>query len=102
VLAFEEVSPYPDVRQDLAFVVDEDIPAAELLTAIRETAGELLRELEVFDEYRGAQIGEGKRSLAFRLSFGSMEGTLTDEDVAPVRASIVDALASQFGAVLRA
>jgi phenylalanyl-tRNA synthetase beta chain len=102
VVAFDPVSPYPDVRQDLAFVVDEDVAAAEMLTAIREAAGELLRELEVFDEYRGEQIGEGKRSLAFRLAFGSPEQTLTDEDVAPVRASIVDALATRFGAVLRA
>jgi phenylalanyl-tRNA synthetase beta chain len=102
VVAFEEVSPYPEVRQDLAFVVAEDVPASELVAAIREAAGELLRELEVFDEYRGEQIGEGKRSLAFRLAFGSTEGTLTDEDVAPVRASIVDALATRFDAVLRA
>jgi phenylalanyl-tRNA synthetase beta chain len=102
VVGFDPVSPYPEVRQDLAFVVAEDVPAAELLVAIREAAGELLRELEVFDEYRGEQIGEGKRSLAFRLAFGSPEGTLTDEDVAPVRASIVDALAARFDAVLRA
>jgi phenylalanyl-tRNA synthetase beta chain len=102
VVAFEEVSPYPEVRQDLAFVVDEEVPAAEVLGAIREAAGELLRELEVFDEYRGAQTGEGKRSLAFRMSFGSPERTLADEDVAPVRASIIDALATRFGAVLRA
>jgi phenylalanyl-tRNA synthetase beta chain len=78
------------------------VPAAVLLAAIREAAGELLRELEVFDEYRGEQIGEGKRSLAFRLAFGSSEGTLTDEHVAPVRASIVDAVSTRFGAVLRA
>jgi phenylalanyl-tRNA synthetase beta chain len=102
VVGFDPVSPYPEVRQDLAFVVGEDVPASELLAAIREAAGELLRELEVFDEYRGEQIGAGKRSLAFRLSFGSPEGTLTDEDVAPVRASIVDALATRFDAVLRA
>jgi phenylalanyl-tRNA synthetase beta chain len=102
VVGFDPVSPYPELRQDLAFVVADDVPAADLLDAIREAAGELLRELEVFDEYRGEQIGEGKRSLAFRLSFGSPEGTLTDEDVAPVRASIVDALGTRFGAVLRA
>jgi phenylalanyl-tRNA synthetase beta chain len=102
VVAFEPVSPYPEVRQDLAFVVDETVSAAEVLAAIREAAGELLRELDVFDEYRGEQIGEGKRSLAFRLAFGSPEGTLTDEDVAPLRASIVDALATRFDAVLRA
>jgi phenylalanyl-tRNA synthetase beta chain len=102
VVEFVPVSPYPEVRQDLAFVIDDDVSAAELLAAIREAAGELLRELEIFDEYRGEQIGEGKRSLAFRLAFGSGERTLTDEDVAPVRASIVDALATRFGAVLRA
>jgi phenylalanyl-tRNA synthetase beta chain len=103
VVSFEEVSPYPEVRRDLAFVVAEDVPAAELVAAIREAAGELLRELAVFDEYRDPDtIGEGKRSVAFRLAFGSLEGTLTDEDVAPVSASIVDALASRFDAVLRA
>ena len=102
VVAFDPVSPYPEVRQDLAFIVDEDVSAAEVLAAIREAAGELLREVAVFDEYRAEQIGEGKRSLAFRLAFGSPEGTLTDEDVAPLRASIVDALAARFGAVLRA
>jgi phenylalanyl-tRNA synthetase beta chain len=103
VVAFDPVSPYPDLRQDLAFVVDEDVSGAELLAAIREAAGELLREVEVFDEYRNPEtIGEGRRSLAFRVVFGSPEGTLTDEDVAPLRASIVDALSSRFGAVLRA
>jgi phenylalanyl-tRNA synthetase beta chain len=102
VVSFDPVSPYPEVRRDFAFVVDEEVTAAELLAAIREAAGELLRELEVFDEYRDAEtIGEGKRSLAFRLAFGSQEQTLTDEDVAPVSASIVDAVATRFGAVLR-
>ena len=101
--SFEEVSPYPEVRQDLAFVIADDVPAADVVAAIREAAGELLRRLEVFDEYRNPEtIGEGKRSLAFRLAFGSAEETLTDEDVAPVRASIVDALATRFDAVLRA
>jgi phenylalanyl-tRNA synthetase beta chain len=99
---FAEVSTYPELRQDLAFVVDEDVPAADLLAAIRESGGELLREVAVFDEYRGPQIGEGKRSLAFRVSFGSTERTLTDEDIAPVRGTIAGALADRFGATLRA
>jgi phenylalanyl-tRNA synthetase beta chain len=101
-VVFREVSPFPDVRQDLAFVVDEEVPAAALAAAIREAAGSALRDVEVFDEYRGEQIGAGKRSLAFRVAFGSAERTLTDEDVAPVRAAIVEAIAQQFGAVLRA
>lgn len=101
-VAFEEVSPYPEVRQDLAFVVDEDVPAAELVAAIREAGGPELRELAVFDEYRGEQIGAGRRSLAFRVVFASHERTLTDEDVAPLRSAIVEALGGRYGAVLRA
>jgi phenylalanyl-tRNA synthetase beta chain len=99
---YQEVSPYPEVRQDLAFVVDEDVPAAALLAAIQEAAGTELRSVAPFDEYRGEQIGEGKRSLAFSVAFGSPERTLTDEDAAALRGRIVDALAERFGAVLRA
>jgi phenylalanyl-tRNA synthetase beta chain len=99
---YRDVLSFPSVLQDLAFVVDEDTPAAALLVAINAAGGELLRDVSVFDEYRGPQIGEGKRSLAFRLAFGSPERTLTDEDVAPVRAAIADAVAKQFGAELRA
>ncbi|HKI92761.1 MAG TPA: phenylalanine--tRNA ligase subunit beta [Gaiellaceae bacterium] len=100
--AFEEVSAYPEVRQDLAFVVDEDVPSAELVAVVRGAGGPELREVAVFDEYRGEQIGAGKRSLAFRVVFGSHERTLTDEDVAPLRSAIVAALGERFGAVLRA
>jgi phenylalanyl-tRNA synthetase beta chain len=56
----------------------------------------------VFDEYRGEQTGAGKRSLAFRVAFGSPERTLTDDEAADVRGRIVQALADKFGAVLRA
>ena len=101
-VSYEEVSAFPELRQDLAFVVDEDVPAAALLAAIRAAAGDALREVAVFDEYRGAQTGEGKRSLAFRVTFGSNDRTLTDADAAPIRARIVEALAERFGAVLRA
>ncbi|HZC30500.1 MAG TPA: hypothetical protein VE261_03210, partial [Gaiellaceae bacterium] len=100
-VVYAEISPLPELRQDLAFAVDEQTPAAELAAAIRAAGGETLRDVRVFDEYRGEQIGPGKRSIAFRVSFGSSERTLTDEDVAPLRARIVEALAERFGAVLR-
>ena len=101
-IAYAEVSPYPEVRQDLAFVVDENVPAASLVAAIREAAGEALHHVEPFDEYRGEQTGEGKRSLAFRVAFGSNDRTLTDEEASELRARIVSALADRFGAELRA
>jgi len=99
---YEDVITFPSVLQDLAFVVDEDVPAAAIAAAMREAAGPQLREVGVFDEYRGDQIGAGKRSLAFRVAFGSPDRTLTDEDAAALRARIVEALAARFGAELRA
>jgi phenylalanyl-tRNA synthetase beta chain len=99
---FDEVSPYPEVRQDLAFVVDDGVPAAELLAVLRAAGGTELRSAAVFDEYRGEQTGPGKRSLAFRVAFGSPERTLTDDEAAELRGRIVQALSDRFGAVLRA
>jgi phenylalanyl-tRNA synthetase beta chain len=100
-VAYAEVSSFPEVRQDLAFVVDEGVTAAALLAAIREAGAPELHEAAVFDEYRGAQVGDGKRSLAFRVAFGSPERTLTDEEAAEIRSRIVDALGAQFGATIR-
>jgi phenylalanyl-tRNA synthetase beta chain len=102
VVRAEDVSPYPELRQDLAFVVDDEVPAAALAAAIRAAAGPELREVSVFDEYRGGQIGEGRRSLAFRIAFGAPDRTLTDDDAAAIRARIVAALRDRFGAELRA
>jgi phenylalanyl-tRNA synthetase beta chain len=98
---YEDVITFPSVLQDLAFVVDEEVSAAELADAMRAAAGPELREVAVFDEYRGAQVGEGRRSLAFRVAFGSPERTLTDEEAASVRERIVAALAERFGAAIR-
>jgi phenylalanyl-tRNA synthetase beta chain len=98
---YHEISSFPELHQDLAFIVDDATPAAALLAAIREAGGPELREVAAFDEYRGEQIGAGKRSVAFRVSFGSPERTLTDEDVAPFRQKIVDSLSQKFGAAIR-
>jgi len=95
------VITYPAVRQDLAFTVDEPVPAGELIAAAREAAGPELRELEVFDVYRGKQTGEGKKSIAFRAAFQSPERTLSDEDAAELRNRIASALRERFGAELR-
>jgi phenylalanyl-tRNA synthetase beta chain len=99
---FVAVSDYPPVRQDLAFVVDAALPAGDLLASIREAGAPELQTAAVFDEYRGEQVGPGKKSLAFRVSFGSLDRTLTDEEAAAVRVRIVQLLADRHGAVLRA
>src|SRR6266540_6041106 len=102
VIHYEDVITYPPVRQDLAFVVNEDVQAADLIAAAREAAGPELREMRPFDVYRGDQIGPGKKSIAFAVSFQSSEGTLTDEDAAELRNRIVAGLEAGFGARLRA
>jgi phenylalanyl-tRNA synthetase beta chain len=99
---YEDVITYPAVRQDIAVVVDEDVPAGDLVAAAHEAAGPELRDARVFDVYRGEQIGADKKSIAIALTFQSPERTLTDEDAAALRGRIVDSLAERFGAELRA
>jgi phenylalanyl-tRNA synthetase beta chain len=102
LVLFEDVITYPPVRQDLAFVVDDGVAAGELVAVAQEAAGPDLREMRAFDVYRGDQIGPGKKSIAFAVSFQSREGTLTDEDAAELRNRIVAGLEARFAAQLRA
>ena len=99
---YADVASFPAVRQDLAFAVPEEVTAAELANAAREAAGPELHEIRPFDVYRGEQVGEGRKSVAFAVSFQSPERTLTDEDAAALREKIVTALRERFGAELRA
>jgi phenylalanyl-tRNA synthetase beta chain len=101
-IVYEDVITYPAVRQDLAFVVDEEVLVGELLAAAREAAGAELREARVFDVYRGDPIPPGKRSVALHVSFQSPERTLSDDDARVLRERIVAGLAERFGAELRA
>jgi phenylalanyl-tRNA synthetase beta chain len=100
-VTYEDVVSFPAVHQDLAFVVDEDVLAGDLIAAAREAAGPALREAAIFDVYRGDPIPEGSKSVALHVSFQSAERTLSDEDARRVRERIVAALAEKFGAELR-
>jgi phenylalanyl-tRNA synthetase beta chain len=99
---FEDVVTFPPIREDLAFVVADDVQAGDLVDAMRAAAGDELREVRPFDVYRGPQVGEGRKSIAFAVAYQSPERTLTDEDAARLRAAVVGALRSRFGAELRA
>ncbi len=97
---YEDVISYPAVHQDIAVVVDESVPAVEVRAAVLEGGGHLLRSAEVFDLYRGEQLGEGRKSLALRLSFRAADRTLTDGEVAERRQAIEDAV-GRIGGSLR-
>jgi len=98
---FESISPYPAVREDLALVVDRHIPAADVGEALRQAGGFLLKVVQLFDVYEGAQIPAGKKSLAYHLTFQAPTKTLTDKDVLKQRQRILKQLQRTLGAKLR-
>ena len=99
---YEPVSRFPPVVQDIAIVVDEDVPAAWAEAAIRQTGKGMVAGVELFDRYKGPQIAPGQVSLAYHITYQVPNRTLTDDDVARVHARIEQRLAKDLGAVLRA
>jgi phenylalanyl-tRNA synthetase beta chain len=95
------ISAHPPVYEDLAVVVDEDVPALRVRDRITETGAPLVRSVALFDVYRGEQVGAGKKSLAYRLTYQAEDRTLTDEEVADVRAAIVRRVEEELDARLR-
>jgi phenylalanyl-tRNA synthetase beta chain len=95
--AFHDVTSFPEVREDLAVIVADTVPAATVIAVVREAGGKLLDGVEIFDVYRDAErVGEGHVSLALRLRFRAADRTLTDEEVSGRRKRIVKALAAQL------
>ena len=102
VKTFTPFGDYPPAREDLAVVLDDGVAAGEVIAAIREAGGPALAAVELFDVYRGPQVGEGKLSLALHLEFRALDHTLTSEEIAPLREGIAAVLAERFGGALRA
>ncbi len=98
---FQEISRYPAIRRDLAIVLAEAIPAQNVLDNVRRTAGRLLVNLELFDEYRGEGIDSGRKSLALGLTLQDTSRTLNEEDVEAVIGRVVAGLTADFEAQLR-
>jgi phenylalanyl-tRNA synthetase beta chain len=96
---YEDVTTYPAVYEDIAVAVDEEVPAGQVREAVLRGGGELLRSAQLFDLYRGEQVGGGRKSLALRLEFRAPDRTLTDAEVAERRAAIADAIAELGGSL---
>jgi phenylalanyl-tRNA synthetase beta chain len=101
-VTYRDVITYPAVRQDIAVAVDEEVAVGDLVDAAREAARPELREIRVFDVYRGDQVASGRKSVAFSIVLQSDERTLSDDDATRLREAIVAALVNRFGAELRA
>ncbi len=95
------VSEFPPVLEDIAVIVDEALPADKVEALIRQTGGKMLESVLLFDVFRSEQIGEGKKSLAYALTYRSSEGTLTDKDATGIRTRIIKRLENELGAKLR-
>lgn len=97
----EPVPIFPPALEDLAIVVDESIPAKEIEQVILRAGRPIVTELRLFDVYRGAQIGAGRKSLAYSLVYQASDRTLTDNEVAKIRKRILKALTQELEAELR-
>ncbi len=91
---------FPEVKEDLAIIVDQQITTENILNLIQKTGKPLLQKIEPFDYYTGSKIGEGKKSIAFSLVYGTGK-TLTNEEVAKVRSKITKALEKELAAEIR-
>ena len=97
-MKYKEISKYPTVKKDISILVDKSVTSNDIAVAIKKSAGSLLLNTEVFDVYTGKGIEEGKKSLAYSLTFGTNDRTLTDEEINKVLEKIIERL-SKIGTV---
>ena len=102
IVEYEPLAKFPAISRDIAVVCAEEVTAAEIEACIREGAGKLLESVRLFDVYRGAQLGDGKKSLAYTFTMRDRTRSLTDEDADGAMKRILKLLASRTGAELRA
>lgn len=95
------VPAFPPILEDIAIIVEESVAAATVEESIRRAGGSALADAHLFDIYRGSQVGEGKKSLAYSLKYQAPDRTLTDAEAAVVRNRIVKQLEQELGAILR-
>ena len=100
-LEYKEISKYPNIVKDLAFVVDKSITNEMLIKEIKRSGGKYLVNIELFDLYTGDKLDSNKKSLAYNLTFNDKDNTLTDEVVMPIFNKIIDDITKKFNAELR-
>ncbi len=98
---FKQLPKFPDIKRDIAIIVKEEILAGDLENIIYSNGGKLIENVSLFDVYRGQQIGEGMKSIAYNIVFRANDRTLTDAEVNPQMEKILKALETRFDAVLR-
>ncbi|MCF6138171.1 phenylalanine--tRNA ligase subunit beta [Pseudalkalibacillus berkeleyi] len=92
---------YPSITRDIALILDQDVQAGDVQTGIKAAGGELLKHVSIFDLYEGEHMDEGKKSVAYSLTYYNPEKTLTDEDVEKVHHKVIEHVKDQFNATMR-
>ena len=100
-MKYKEISKFPSIKKDIAFVVDKNITSLEVEKAIKNGGGSILTDIEIFDVYTGIGIGIDKKSMAYSLTFSDNKKTLTDEEVNASMEKIIDTVSKKCGAELR-
>ena len=98
-MKYKEISKYPSIEKDLAFIIDKNINAGEVATSIKKAGGRLLDSVEIFDIYR--DVSEGKKSMAYKMTFSDPTRTLSDEEVMEVFNKVISEVESKLDAKLR-
>ena len=100
-VAFKEMPKFPEVRRDLALLLDEEVKYADLRASAFKNAKKLLKQVSLFDVYRGDKIPAGKKQYALSFTLQDVEKTLTDQDVERVMERLLDSFKKEFGGILR-
>lgn len=100
-LKFKASSKYPSITKDMAFILDKDVLNGDIVDTIRSNGGRFLTNIEVFDLYVGDRIPEGKKSIAYSLTFNSSDSTLNDEEITKIFNKIIETIQDKYNAILR-
>jgi phenylalanyl-tRNA synthetase beta chain len=92
---------FPSVERDFAVVVDREFPSQQIVTWINNLGEALIEQIQVFDQYLGTSIPEGKKSLAYKISYRADDRTLTDSEINTLHQKLVEQIGELFGAQLR-
>jgi phenylalanyl-tRNA synthetase beta chain len=97
----QEISRFPEIRRDIAILIEQSVPAKAVQDTIRKEAGELLKQIDIFDVYQGKGIAPGQKSVALALTLQHSSRTLVDDEVAQLMDTVINVLKSKFNAELR-
>ena len=100
-IKYKESSKYPEIKKDMAFIVDKNTSSKEIEAEIKRAGGRLLTNIDVFDVYTGENVKDNEKSIAYNLTFSSTEKTLTDEEVMEVFNNIINKVETKLNAKLR-